>query len=149
MVRSAITGAKSLHPPIVWRSNNTSTVYNGMLVDGGTSSLSLTKVGSGMLTLGGSDGYSGATKVLGGTLQVGDVSAIPYGPGFGDVTIASSGQVCSTWPVMGPTLTACGAAARWTTPSAAVCSWSEITATATTFSGFDPKQRLRRRSAGT
>ncbi len=73
--------------------DNTSTVYGGVLADGSTSSLSLalTKTGSGMLTLTASNGYSGGTTINGGTLQVGNVSAIPYGTGVGDVTVHSPG----------------------------------------------------------
>ena len=69
--------------------DNTSTVYGGALADGGSMSLALTKTGSGMLTLSASNGYSGGTTINGGTLQVGNVSAIPYGPGAGDVIVHS------------------------------------------------------------
>jgi autotransporter-associated beta strand protein len=44
-----------------------------------------------MLTLTGGNSYGGATTVNGGTLQVGNVSAIPSGPGMGDVTVHSPG----------------------------------------------------------
>ena len=71
--------------------DNTSTMYGGALADGGNMSLALTKIGSGMLTITASNGYSGGTTINGGTLQVGNVNAIPYGPGVGDVIVHSPG----------------------------------------------------------
>ena len=47
--------------------NNVSTTFSGMLQGAG----SLSKIGSGVLALSGSNAYTGGTTVLGGTLQVG------------------------------------------------------------------------------
>lgn len=50
--------------------DNTSTVFSGVLEDGPTATLSLTKVGTGTLTLAGANTYSGETIVNGGTLNI-------------------------------------------------------------------------------
>ena len=49
--------------------------------------MALTKVGSGVLTLGGADDYSGNTTVSAGVLQVANASSIPSGPGYGNVEV--------------------------------------------------------------
>jgi autotransporter-associated beta strand protein len=54
-------------------SNNLSTTFAGVIQDGGRSNLSggsLSKVGSGILILSGTNTYSGATRVNGGVLQM-------------------------------------------------------------------------------
>jgi autotransporter-associated beta strand protein len=54
---------------------NTSTTFAGSIVDGGTSAagfVSVNKVGSGTLTLTGTNTFAGATTVTLGTLQIGD-----------------------------------------------------------------------------
>ena len=48
--------------------NNANTTYSGLIYD----SHSLKKVGSGTLTLTGSNAYTGSTTITGGTLQLGD-----------------------------------------------------------------------------
>jgi outer membrane autotransporter protein len=50
--------------------DNTSTVFSGVLEDGTTSTLALTKVGAGALTLTGDNTYTGLTSVDGGGLIV-------------------------------------------------------------------------------
>ena len=52
---------------------------------------SLVKLGAGLLMLGGSNTYSGATTIGGGTLQAGNVSAL--GAGAGALTVASGGML--------------------------------------------------------
>jgi fibronectin-binding autotransporter adhesin len=50
-------------------SDNTSTSYGGTLINGGSSSLGLDKLGTGTLTLGGANTFSGPTVVSAGTLK--------------------------------------------------------------------------------
>ena len=50
---------------------NTSTTFNGIIAGAGAGTkLSLTKVGTGTLSLGGSNAYTGGTNINGGTLQL-------------------------------------------------------------------------------
>lgn len=65
---------------------DTNTTVTGALNNGTTKVLALTKVGTGTLTLANSKGYTGATLVSGGTLDVGGLTASP-------VTVASSGKL--------------------------------------------------------
>lgn len=53
-----------------------------------TGSTSLTKKGSGSLTLSNSNNYTGDTTISGGTLKVGASGAIPGGAGHGNVSVA-------------------------------------------------------------
>jgi len=50
--------------------DNSSTTFSGTLQNGATSTFGLTKVGSGALTLGGTNTYTGATTVSGGILRL-------------------------------------------------------------------------------
>ena len=61
-------------------SDNTSTTYAGIIVDGSTGSLALTKAGTGTLTLTGTNTYSGGTSVLNGTLAVASDGSLGTGP---------------------------------------------------------------------
>ncbi|MGD1017975.1 MAG: autotransporter-associated beta strand repeat-containing protein [Verrucomicrobiia bacterium] len=62
--------------------NNSNTAYSGILSGSG----SLTKIGTGVLTLSGANTYSGATTISGGTLKLGASNVIPDGAGAGNVT---------------------------------------------------------------
>jgi autotransporter-associated beta strand protein len=53
-------------------SDNTNSVFSGVLEDGSTATLALTKVGTGTLTLTGTNTYTGGTTINGGTLQLGN-----------------------------------------------------------------------------
>ena len=52
---------------------------------------SVVQMGPGILILSNTNTYGGGTTVAGGTLQVGSPTAIPYGPGVGDMIVRSAG----------------------------------------------------------
>ena len=74
-------------------------VYSGAIQDG-AGQLSLTKTGSGMLTLGGANSYSGNTLINGGVLGVANGNAIEIASNiiFGGGTLQLSGQISITPP---------------------------------------------------
>ena len=104
--------------------SNTVTLATGF---GGSSTASLTKVGSGTLILTGTNGYSGGTTISSGTLQLGNPpmqsgGTLGSGPivdngalllnAFGNTTIANaisgSGTLTESGYMMSPTLTLTG-----------------------------------------
>jgi fibronectin-binding autotransporter adhesin len=52
--------------------DNTNSVFSGVLENGSTATLALTKIGAGTLTLTGTNTYTGGTTINGGTLQLGN-----------------------------------------------------------------------------
>lgn len=73
---------------------NTNTEFAGIITNGVTKSLALTKVGTGSLTLSGTCGYSGATLVSAGTLRVnGSLSATPLVTIQPSATLSGSGSI--------------------------------------------------------
>jgi autotransporter-associated beta strand protein len=72
----------ALNDPTLTVGDATSTTFSGALVDGSSNVLSLTKVGTGTLTLSGTNTYTGATDVQAGELNV--TGSIP-----GAVTVES------------------------------------------------------------
>ena len=62
--------------------NNTSTTFSGILQDGGSGEFSLTKIGTGTLTLSGSNAYGGETLVEEGILQAGSTTALSPNSAF-------------------------------------------------------------------
>ena len=69
--------------------NNGSGSFSGLIQNGSATSLALTKIGSGALTLGGinANTYTGNTTITAGTLQIANNAAIPSGTGKGDVVV--------------------------------------------------------------
>jgi fibronectin-binding autotransporter adhesin len=67
--------------------DNTSSTYSGSIQDrtSGAGTLALTKVGTGVLTLSGSNSYTGGTQIDAGVLSFGNTAAL----GVGTVTIGS------------------------------------------------------------
>ncbi len=62
--------------------------FGGVIASNGASSTGgLTKAGTGTLVLSGANSYTGTTTVTAGTLKLGSASAIPTGPGKGDVVV--------------------------------------------------------------
>ena len=65
-------------------SNNINTTFSGVIQNGSATSISLTKQGTGTLTLSGANTYTGGTNITGGTLILGANNAI--GPGDLSIT---------------------------------------------------------------
>lgn len=84
--------------------NSTSNTFAGVLQNGSTRALALTKQGAGTLVLSGTNTYSGSTLVGGGNLQVGQSGSGKTGTGT--VSVNGSGAVLSgTGTVDGSTTT--------------------------------------------
>ena len=81
---STVTLAGNLQPASVVVNSSGNYVFtgSGSIIGAGTT---LTKSGSGVLTLATANSYTGDTTITAGTLQVGNVAAIPSGTGKGNV----------------------------------------------------------------
>jgi len=83
---SAITGTSGILI-ITVGDNNTNTSYSGIISNGTATSVSVTKVGTGTLTLSGQNTYSGVTTISQGTLQAGyDAAANAVNSSLGNAT---------------------------------------------------------------
>ncbi len=71
--------------------NNLSTTFSGLIEDDGVTSATLTKTGSGSLTLSGANTYSGGTTVNGGVLRVANKSGSATGTGVVTVKTGTLG----------------------------------------------------------
>jgi fibronectin-binding autotransporter adhesin len=76
--------------------NGASTVFNGNLSDSGSGAI-LSKIGTGTLTLNGTNSYSGGTTIAAGLLVFGTPSALPTTPVNNAITLAG-GDVAATGP---------------------------------------------------
>ena len=95
--------------------NNTSTTFSGILQDGtqaGTSSLALTKIGTGILALSGPNIYTGRTTISAGAIATQNASALGTGPvTFGNGTalnVQNLLNVNGNWTVLPGTATVNG-----------------------------------------
>ena len=66
---------------------NQTLTYNGVIANNGGGSGGLTKTGSGTVTLGGVNTYTGDTTIAAGALQIGNALAIPSGSGMGNTVV--------------------------------------------------------------
>src|SRR5687768_3870119 len=72
-------------------SNNSSTTFSGVI---GTGAIALTKNGTGVLTLSGSNTYTGVTTITAGTIKLGNPVALGSALSIsGDYTVINSGAV--------------------------------------------------------
>jgi fibronectin-binding autotransporter adhesin len=84
--RLALANATGTAVTLSVGNNTQSTVFAGDIIGSG----SLVKIGSGVLTISGTDSYEGGTTVLGGTLDIASVSALP---GNSTLAIANTAEV--------------------------------------------------------
>lgn len=73
--------------------NDISSTFAGVIQNSSTGLLSLTKIGTGTLTLTGASAYSGDTSIDGGVLQYGANDVIPTGAGVDDVIVNALGTL--------------------------------------------------------
>ncbi|MCE9613511.1 MAG: autotransporter-associated beta strand repeat-containing protein [Lentisphaerae bacterium] len=76
-------------PSTLTINNAIANTFDGLLQDGGSQPLALTKAVAGVLTLSGANTYSGLTTLTLGTLQLGAAGVIPDGVGKGNVSMAA------------------------------------------------------------
>ncbi len=79
-----VTNAAATAATFTVGANDQSSTFDGV-IQNGLGAIALTKIGAGMLTLNQANTYSGTTTISGGTLQLGNLSAIPSGTGKGNV----------------------------------------------------------------
>ena len=87
---NSITGAT-----LTVGSDNTSTTFSGVIADGTGAPCVVVKIGTGTLTLGGSNSYSGGTMISAGTLRIG-TGALGTGPVVDNATLAYNSAVSFT-----------------------------------------------------
>ena len=77
-------------------SNNAATIFNGVIENGAGSTAGLTKVGTGMLIIGGTNTYAGATSIVAGSIMLTSGSlpgSVAVGNGTAIATLAGTGTM--------------------------------------------------------
>jgi fibronectin-binding autotransporter adhesin len=87
-----VTNSQGSPVTLTMGDNNASGNFTGVLQDG-AGTMALTKIGSGLITLGGANTYSGNTTISAGTLQIGNAAALPSGAYKGNVALAAQGTL--------------------------------------------------------
>ena len=93
-----VTNSGGTNAVLTIGSNNSDTAFDGLIQDGAAAT-GLTKTGTGTLTLSGMNSYTGGTTVLGGTLQLDNVSSSGTGGlniGGGTVRVTESGTLANS-----------------------------------------------------
>lgn len=75
-----VTSSSAGNPSFTVGHDNTSTTFSGIIQNGSATTVSLTKVGNGTLTLSGSNTHSGTTQVSDGSLALGAINTLGSGP---------------------------------------------------------------------
>ena len=79
---STVTNSFSVDAILTTGNDGTSTAFFGNIVDGPTSSVGLTKIGSGTLKLAGDNTYSGQTTLIAGEIKAGSTRAFSLNSAF-------------------------------------------------------------------
>lgn len=91
---SVVTNSASGASVLTLGANNATATYNGMITDGGSGkTLSITKIGTGTQTFGGTSSYSGVTTVSSGQLIIGTTAAATSLPNTSSVMVSNSGSL--------------------------------------------------------
>jgi fibronectin-binding autotransporter adhesin len=113
------------NPTLTVGNNNSSGTFGGT-INNTSGSISLQKVGSGILTLTGANGYSGGTTVAGGTLLANNANG--SGTSSGNVIVNSGASFGGTGTVQGNVNFQAGATARFVVTPTTLISGSNVTA---------------------
>ncbi len=99
---TAIYGASTVAATTIYSIGalNQNSTFNGRISDGGDGITALAKVGTGILTLTGTNTYSGGTTISGGTLMINNAGG--SGTGSAAVTVATGGILGGTGVISGP-----------------------------------------------
>lgn len=108
-------------PTLTVGSSGSSSVFNGV-IQNTAGSLALTKNGSGTLTLGGNNTYSGATTVSGGTLKLANASAL--GSIAGGTTVATNSTLDLNGQAIGNEVLTLQSGATLQNSSGSAASWT-------------------------
>ncbi len=88
-----VTSSATGNPTLIAGGDNTSTTFGGLIQDGSISPLSITKAGTGTLSLSTTNTYSGVTTINGGTLSISIIGNGGVAGNIGQASNASSNLV--------------------------------------------------------